>query len=284
MKIFPTQIDAYLNCPRKYQCSRDPELRKKYFKSSPHLVLGNAVHDALQMFFDLTKLPLAERTYDKLCELLRDAWAGRGLYKRNGWKQQQAREEAFAGDRDSEKAWGQKGLNILFRFFNTQDTTAVPLTAEQFHELRLTDDVILGGKVDRIDRLEDGSLHVIDYKTGKPPSQRDQNEIAEKDLQLAAYALVVARKFRGKVARCSYLYLNDELEVGYEPTEELLAQKESALREICTRIAKAWEDDNFPPTPNPLCGWCDFREMCPEGQEYQKERDAVSGAQVDLPF
>jgi putative RecB family exonuclease len=284
MKIFPTQIDSYLNCPRKYHCSRDPELRKKYFKASPHLVLGNAVHDALQMFFDLTKVPMADRTYDKLCELLRDAWAGRGLYKRNGWKQQKSREEAFEGDRDSEKAWGQKGLNILFRFFNTQDVTAVPLTAEQFHELRLTNDVILGGKVDRIDRLEDGSLHVIDYKTGKPPRQKDQDEIAEKDLQLAAYALVVARKFRGKVARCSYLYLNDELEVGYEPTPELLDRKEAELAEICTRIAKAWEDDDFPPTPNPLCGWCDFREICSEGQEYQKERDAVSGAQVDLPF
>jgi len=284
MKIFPTQIDTYLNCPRKYQCSRDPELRKKYFKSSPHLVLGNAVHDALQMFFDLTKVPLADRTYDRLCELLRDAWAGRGLYKRNGWKQQKSREEAFGGDRDSEKAWGQKGLNILFRFYNTQDTTAVPLTAEQFHELRLTDDVILGGKVDRIDRLDDGRLHVIDYKTGKPPRQKDQDEIAEKDLQLAAYALVVARKFRGKVARCSYLYLNDELEVGYEPDEALLDRKQAELTEICTRIAKAWETEEFPATPNPLCGWCDFIEICPQGQEYQKERDAVSGAQVDLPF
>ena len=60
--------------------------------------------------------------------------------------------------------------------------------------------------------------------------------------------------------------------------------KEAELQEICTRIAKAWDDDDFPPTPNPLCGWCDFREMCPEGQEYQKDRDAVSGAQVDLPF
>ncbi len=284
MKIFPTQIETYLNCPRKYHCSRDPELRKKYFKASPHLVLGNAVHDALQMFFDLTKVPLAERTYDKLCDLLRDAWAGRGFFKRNGWKQQKSREEAFGDDRESEKAWGRKGLNILFRFFNTQDTTAVPLTAEQFHELRLTDGIILGGKVDRIDRLDDGSLHVIDYKTGKPPRQRDQDEIAEKDLQLAAYALVVARKFRGKVSRCSYLYLNDELEVGYEPDEALLARKETELREICTRIAKAWDDDDFPPSPNPLCGWCDFIEICEEGQAYQKEREAVSGAQADLPF
>ena len=89
---------------------------------------------------------------------------------------------------------------------------------------------------------------------------------------------------RGKVARCSYLYLNDELEVGYEPDEALLDRKQAELTEICTRIAKAWETEEFPATPNPLCGWCDFIEICPQGQEYQKERDAVSGAQVDLPF
>ena len=284
MKIFPTQIETYLNCPRKYQCSRDPELRRKYMKSSPHLVLGNAVHDALQVFFDLTKVPLAERTYERLCELLRDAWGGRGVFQRNAWKQQQAREEAFGGDRDAEKAWGQKGLNILFRFFSTQDTSIVPLTAEQFHELRLTDDVTLGGKIDRIDRLEDGSLHIIDYKTGKPPRQQDQDRIAEKDLQLAAYALVVARKFRGRVARCSYLYLNDELEVGFEPDEALLARKEAELKDVCGRIAEAWEKDEFPATPNPLCGWCDFLEICLQGQDYQKQREAVAGEQVDLPF
>jgi len=284
MKIFPTQIETYLNCPRKYEYSRDPVKRKEYMRSSPHLVLGNAVHDALQMFFDLGKVPLAERTYDKLCDLMRDAWAGRGLFQRNGWKQRQAREEAFGGDRDAEKAWGQKGLNILFRFFNTQDTTIVPRTAEQFHELRLGDDLVLGGKIDRIDRCEDGSLHIIDYKTGKPPRQKDQDEIRENDLQLAAYALVVSRKFRGRVSRCSYLYLNDELDVGYEPDDALLERKEVELRGHCERMRRAKDEGDFPPQPNPLCGWCDFLEICPEGKEYQAQREAVGGEQTDLPF
>ena len=49
-------------------------------------------------------------------------------------------------------------------------------------------------------------------------------------------------------------------------------------------LTVAWEDGDFPPQPNPLCGWCDFMEICPEGQAYQKERDAVGGEQVDLPF
>lgn len=43
----------------------------------------------------------------------------------------------------------------------------------------------LTGKPDRIDLLPDGSLHVIDYKTGEPPSKKDM-ESHRKQLHLAA--------------------------------------------------------------------------------------------------
>jgi ATP-dependent helicase/nuclease subunit B len=45
----------------------------------------------------------------------------------------------------------------------------VMLFAEEFGDLKLAG-VRLSGKVDRIDRLSDGSLAIVDYKTGKPPS------------------------------------------------------------------------------------------------------------------
>lgn len=47
----------------------------------------------------------------------------------------------------------------------------VPLTAEIFGQAEVAG-VELYGKVDRIDRLADGRLAIVDYKTGKPPSRK----------------------------------------------------------------------------------------------------------------
>ncbi|MCU0900600.1 MAG: double-strand break repair protein AddB [Cypionkella sp.] len=46
-------------------------------------------------------------------------------------------------------------------------------------------DFALFGTPDRIDRLPDGTLHLIDYKTGSPPSEKEQKAFA-KQLHLAA--------------------------------------------------------------------------------------------------
>jgi RecB family exonuclease len=282
MKFFPTQLQTYQQCPRKFFYSRDKEIRAKYAKASPAMHLGNAVHDALQAFFDISKVSIPDRTYDRLCNLFREAWAGRGVYARNLYKQTEAREQAFAKDRATEKAWGEKGLNILYRFFQTADVAAVPLTAEQFHEVMLAPDVTLGGKIDRIDRLPDGRLVVLDYKTGKPPRDQAPDALARDDLQLAAYAVLVTKKFRGKVARCDYLFLDHELRLGYEPTDDLLAIKEAEITAICRKILA---DETFEPTPNNLCPWCEYKPLCPKGTEWEQSHGAPAVAAGDeIPF
>jgi putative RecB family exonuclease len=281
MKFFPTQLQTYQQCPRKFFYSRDKEIRAKYAKASPAMHLGNAVHDALQAFFDISKVSMPERTYERLCNLFREAWAGRGVYARNLYKQTEAREQAFAKDRATEKAWGEKGLNILYRFFQTADVKAVPLTAEQFHETMLAPDVILGGKIDRIDRLPDGRLVVLDYKTGKPPREQKEEALARDDLQLAAYAVLVTKKFRGKVARCDYLFLDHELRLGYEPTDDLLAIKEAEILALCRKVIG---DETFEPTPNNLCPWCEYKSICPKGDEWEKSHAKGDVAADEIPF
>lgn len=299
--FYPTQLETFVQCPRKYFFGRDREIRAKYSKTSPAMLLGNAAHDALQSFFDVSRVKPGERTAEKLHELFRDAWAGRGHYARNRWKQKEAREQAFGGDTATEAAWGKKGLDMLWRFVQTADLSIQPLTAEQFHELWLTEHVTLGGKIDRIDRREDGALLVYDYKTGKPPrtprpaegaeppraaastdaARRATRPLGQDDLQLAAYALLVTRKFRGRVARCTYVYLNEDLDLFFEPTEDDLRAKQAEIVALCERILA---EKDFRPTPNVLCPWCDYRPLCPEGEEFVKSKGESAPAADDIPF
>ena len=66
------------------------------------------------------------------------------------------------------------------------ETGGVPVLIEEKGAVTLSGlDFVLVGKPDRIDRLEDGRLHLIDYKTGTPPSKAQQ-ESFDKQLLLAA--------------------------------------------------------------------------------------------------
>ncbi|NHB76622.1 double-strand break repair protein AddB [Rhodobacter calidifons] len=102
-------------------------------------------------------------------------------------------------------------------------TGGVPVLLEEKGALRLPGlDFTLTGKPDRIDRLADGRLMLIDYKTGAPPSPRQQEHFDKQLLLLAAMAEGGA--FRGldpaEVARVAYVGLKAQLmveEITLEP-------------------------------------------------------------------
>lgn len=96
--------------------------------------------------------------------------------------------------------------------FLTQDAKhgGAPVVLETPGALRLDPPgFTLTGKPDRIDALPDGRMHLIDYKTGAPPTERQQ-EVYEKQLRLTA-AMVERGGFEGlgprEVASFSYIGL-----------------------------------------------------------------------------
>jgi ATP-dependent helicase/nuclease subunit B len=66
-----------------------------------------------------------------------------------------------------------------------------PLAAEVWGQIE-TAGVTLGGKADRIDRMADGGLAIVDYKTGTPPSGRAVRD--GYSLQLGLLGLIADRQ------------------------------------------------------------------------------------------
>jgi len=99
----------------------------------------------------------------------------------------------------------------------------------------------LTGKIDRIDRAEDGSYRIYDYKTGEPPKAPEQTRF---DRQLALSALCVARGAvagvdAGPVVEAAFLSLAPGATVAAAPPADLDPDTvEAALR----RLIAAWSD------------------------------------------
>jgi len=115
----------------------------------------------------------------------------------------------------------------------------------------LGEGIMISGKFDRIDRLEDGSLRVIDFKTGKENGSF---------FQLEFYKLLAELNFNNKVSHVSFYFLDSGRIKDFD-----VAEKDSS--EIKISILKKIDDikktKGFFPMPTRLCDHCDFQEICP---------------------
>jgi putative RecB family exonuclease len=205
--------------------------------------MGDHVHSTLKDF--LSVIPVSERNLLKLEDLLREKWRR----NRKGFN-----------DIEDEKRWGQKALKQLRWFVQNQDIGVTPFMIENNHRAELTDNILLKGRIDRVDREADDSLHIIDYKTGKMPSEINQ-------LQLHIYALILSKKQDLPLKKASYLYLEAGKFRTIELTAQDLAQATSYVIDMVDRICK---ENEYPATPNIYCWNCDFLEICPSKEEAAK--------------
>jgi DNA helicase-2/ATP-dependent DNA helicase PcrA len=111
------------------------------------------------------------------------------------------------------------------------------------------------GKIDRIDRLPDGSVEVIDYKTGESKEKLD----ADAKEQLHLYQVALEEKGL-KVGKLTYLYVGNWTAMEVEPLEG--EDRDAFIDKLTTRMDAITRSD-FAPTPEPfVCRFCDFRMIC----------------------
>jgi putative RecB family exonuclease len=249
----PFSLNMFQQCPRQYKFQYIDHLGDIYRKARPYFTMGDHIHAALKDF--LSVVPITERNLPKLENLLREKWRR----NRKGFN-----------DKDDEKKWGEKALNQLRWFAQNQDISATPFMIEKNHRVELTDNILLKGRIDRVDREPDGGLHIIDYKTGKMPSEINQ-------LQLHIYALILSKQQHSPLKKASYLYLGAGKWQTIELNEQDLVKATSYVIEMVDRISGEKE---YPATPNVFCWNCDFLEICPRKEEAGK----FSPKEDDLDF
>ena len=144
------------------------------------------------------------------------------------------------------------------------------------------------GRADRVDRSLDGSLTVIDYKTGAGAGYGalDQDPVLRGlHLQLPLYAEAARQQLGAEEARAYYWFATQA--GGYElHGYELDRSRRDRFVDVLTEIVDGIEDGVFPAEPGPEnywfssfenCKFCQFDALCPA------DRDSHAEAVHDAP-
>ena len=212
---------------------------------------GTLVHSVLERLFDL---PADGRTIEAAAAMVEPQW--QALL---------AGEPELAALLDETDAaavatWFGDAVSLIERWFTLEDPTRLePAERELYVETEM-DGLTLRGYVDRLDLTPSGEMRVVDYKTGRSPSELFE---AKALFQMKFYALVLWR-LRGQVPRVLQLvYLGNSEIVRYSPDEAELLAVERKLKALWKAIETAAQSGDWRPSKSRLCDWCDHRALCP---------------------
>lgn len=211
-----TSLSDFLKCPRAYflkNIYRDPKTNFRLQVASPYLSLGSTVHDAIKWYLDLKGQVTKEQLEEKY---------------RNLWLKYRGKKGGFES-REQEGDFGKRGLKMLDNFFTNAQILEKITHHVDFPKLNLFEDVILMGNFDFVGEKEDGTLHVLDFKTGSKD---------EKDpIQLYIYAILAEANLGKPVSSASFWYLDrddaprDIVLDPLEPKLEWLKEKGKLLKQ-----------------------------------------------------
>jgi putative RecB family exonuclease len=243
--LSPSKVSSFTDCALAFRFSAIDRLPEP---PSLAATRGTLVHAALERLFTLEP---AARTHEQALRCLDEALV-------------ELREDPeLAGlelDAEAEATFVEEARVLVGKYFRLEDPTAItPIGIELKLEVELGG-VRLRGIIDRLELDADGELVVTDYKTGRAPGERqEQQRLAG----VAFYSLLCERLFGRRPARVQLLYLADPVAIIATPTDRSTRGVERKLAAVWTAVERACERDDFRPNPSRLCDWCAFKAYCP---------------------
>jgi putative RecB family exonuclease len=236
IKLSASRAKTFEQCPRKYFYNYVEKLPTKEWD---HFELGTYVHAALEIFHERIKNGCDE-PWRRLM----------GIASSEAYKQMKDNNKSLS----DELLQDAKTMLLDYLVQIEQDGMPNVLEVEFPFTIPLNERYDLTGVIDRIDRDQDGILHIRDYKTSKSAKYMEP-------FQLNTYGLLLLNKFPDTVRfRASYIMLKLSGQViPYEFTVEDVEKCRDKLIKYADRITS---EERWRAKPSRLCDWCDFKEVC----------------------
>jgi len=235
IRLSASAVDTYERCGLQFKLKRDWRLSEK---PAAAMQYGASIHRVLKTYFDSVNLG-RPKTDDELVDLFRLDLA-----------------EAKIQEAYQHELYEEQGIAQLRDFLAAARTLppAQVLHTEQSFEIRVGTTSVVG-RIDRIDRRSDGSVAIVDYKTGKARDQED----ADESLQLSLYAMAAKEKWGYNVGALIFHNLEENVPVMTTRTEAQLLTARARVEAAAQGIA----DGLFDAKPGIHCNFCAYRSLCP---------------------
>ncbi len=234
-----TALKDYIRCPRSYYLKnryRDPKTGNRIQITSSHLTLGSLVHDAIKWYLQTGRVASKDDVVKQF---------------KNHWLKYRGKRGGFSS-REEEAEFGKRGLAMLDNFMKNAGLLGSHVPLFDFLKFRLDEKLVLNGRLDFVEELPDGSLHIMDFKTGSKEE--------EDSTQLHTYAILAQSHLQKEVSKISYWYL-DRDNTFKEAVLDSLEEKLEWLKKKALEIKKAIDEDNW------VCK--NGEDLCSECRSYQ---------------
>ena len=244
--LSPSKVVAFTNCPLAFRYS---QIEHRPEPPSPHAVKGTLVHAALEGLF-WHHSPGARTAAAAQAELSRC------------WEELQGDEEyvELALDPAEADAFLADARTLVDNYFLLEDPNAARAVGIELGVETTVDGMRLRGIIDRLDVAADGSLIVVDYKTGRAPSERFERGSMG---GVQTYALLCESLLGRAPAEVRLLYLRQPVAISSVPSEQTIRGQRRRAVAVWSAIERACDAEDFRPHVGPLCNHCHFKTSCP---------------------
>jgi DNA helicase II / ATP-dependent DNA helicase PcrA len=239
LSLSASDLDLYLTCPLKYKFRRVFGIPEE---STINQRFGILIHNVLERFHKERAEGGEEDGLARLMELFEAGW------RRSGF-----------GSSDDELQFRDRAREAMRLYWERErDAEGEPVWLERKFDIRIGEHHVRG-RVDRVDRLPGGAHELIDYKTG----ERKSEAALKSDLQLALYRLAAREAWDLEVGTGSYYYVLDADKVA-APVQPDDAER---VERTVLQVGEGILGQDFEPRPSPtVCGWCDYKLICPAAE------------------